>query len=167
MRLKKINALLVMMSVFLSSSLFSSSKALNDYISQFNTEVTQNAPLTFTGAFETGQPQIKEISLYYSWKQPMQMDLARQKFVEFVSQFLEGLNQNMRLRGQLDPFPFPEKGLDLIIFFRNDRGKYASAPNIGQISLNKGQVTYYEYKGDDFVPVYQESFFDAKKKIFH
>lgn len=145
---------------------YAQSKALTDYISQFNSQVTRSEPLSFTGAYESGKPMTREISLYYSWQQPMKKDLARQKFVEFTNQFLEGLNHNMLLKSQLEPFPFSAKGLDVVIFFRNDEGKYAKPPNIGQISLKSGEISYYEYVKGEFKLIDKESFFEAKQKIF-
>ncbi len=165
--MKKKNKLLwIYLFTCLTCPCFAQSKALTDYISQFNSQVTSQNPLSFTGAYETGKPMTREISLYYSWKQPMRKDLARQKFVEFTSQFLEGLNQNMLLKNQLEPFPFPEKGLDLIIFFRNEAGQYAKSPNIGQIALKNGEISYYEYMNGEFKLVDKESFFSAKQKIY-
>lgn len=163
--LRKTSAISVLAIALCGASLFAQSRALTDYIGQFNTEVSRQEPLSFTGAYESGTPGIQEISLYYSWKQPMKQPLAREKFLQFIGQFLEGLNQNYRLKTQLEPFPFPAKGLDVIIFFRNDKGKYASAPYVGQIAMKDGIITYYQFSDGEFQPISSESYFKAKQSL--
>lgn len=149
--------------VFVGVSLEAQSKALNDYIASFNNEMSKQETFTFTGCYESGQPGIEEISLYYSSISPQELDLAREQFLNFVDQFLEGLNENLRLKTQLKPYPFSAKGLDIVIFFRNKKGKYATSPNIGQISMKGGVITYYKFTQGEFKMVKQENYSTAEK----
>lgn len=144
-------------------SLEAASKALDDYITTFNDEMSKKEPLSYTGCFDSGNGDIREISLYYSSDNPQELVKAREIFVSFVSQFLEGLNVNNKLKFQLSPYPFSEKGLDIVIFYRTKKGSYAPEPNIGQIALKNGVITYYTYSKSGFKEVRKESFLEAKK----
>lgn len=156
---------LLVLSFCLTSPLCAVSKALNDYIANFNNEITKKEPLSFTGCFDSGSQSIEQISLYYSSSNPQDLSGARKMFVTFVEQFLVGLNQNVKLKRQLASYPFDVKGLDIIIFFRNKKGNYASSPDVGQIAMKDGDVTYYSYSKSGFKELKQESYSSAQKQV--
>jgi hypothetical protein len=146
-----------------TTSLRAVSQALDDYIATFNDKMSKKEPLSYTGCFDSGNGKIQQISLYYSSNNPQELGQAREMFVSFVSQFLDGLNQNNKLKFQLNPYPFSVNGLDIVIFYRTKKGTYAPAPNIGQIALKNGKINYYTYSKSGFKEVRNESFLDAKK----
>ncbi|MCH9634537.1 MAG: hypothetical protein S4CHLAM7_12900 [Chlamydiae bacterium] len=165
MSLKSNSYFLIVALLFLHTSLQSQNRALSDYIVTFNDHITQQQQLSYTGFYERGSAGIHEISLYYSSTKLLSLDQARTLVVEFINEFLSGLNQSARLKSQLQPYPFTEKGLDIVIFFRNDRGGYAPSPYIGQVSIQKGIVTYSKFIRGQFEVIKQENFSFSEKAI--
>jgi len=90
MNLKSKHLLFLIPLLLLGTSLGAQNKALSDYIVNFNNEATKSDAISYTGSYESGSSGIKEISLYYSSSDPLQLDAARQMFLEFADEFLEG-----------------------------------------------------------------------------
>ncbi len=165
MNLKSKHLVFLIPLLILGTYLEAQSKALSDYIVNFNNQVTKNHEVSYTGSYESGSSGIKEISLYYSSSDPLHLDAAREMFLEFADEFLDGLNQSARLRSQLEPYPFSEKGLDLVIFFRDKKGNYAKSPYVGQITMKGGVITYSKFVQGKFEIIKQESYNSAHKLV--
>lgn len=165
MSLKNKLVIFFVATLFVAMFLDAQSRALQDYVTHFNDKLPQKEAFSFTGCYDTGDKGIEEISLYYSSDQPQTLPMAREEFVQFITGFLKGLNQNLKLKGQLDPYPFTSKNLDVAIFYRQKNGKYATSPNIGQISMKGGVITYYKYASGQFEVIKQENFNTAYRSI--
>ncbi len=148
---------------FSSLNLFAASNELSRVIQSFSNRVDKEDGLSYTTSIELGRDEIREIGLYYSSKSPTDVDKARTLIVKVTDSFLEDVNSNAYLKGDLATYPLTPQQLDITIFFRGRNGEYAKNPNIAQVSMHKGVITFYKYTQSSFQIVHQENLIRTSK----
>ena len=141
----------------------SASNELSRVIEHFSEEVDREDGLSYTTSLGLGRDKIRDVSLFYSSKKPMQIDEARELIVKLTHSFVEDMNHNEYLKQDLVSYPFTAEHLDITIFFRGKDGKYAKMPDIAQVSMHKGIISFYKFSQGSFKVVHQENLNRAEK----
>ncbi len=148
---------LLALGLFSYSALFSVSDEINKVIQNFSDRVDQQEGLSYTTSLKLGNKKIYEIDLYFSSKDPMPLDEVRDLILKVTEMFLSDVNNNSYLQADLVTFPLTPHQIDITIFFRGKNGKYASLPDIAQVSMHKGVIAYYKYANESFQIIKEES----------
>lgn len=139
------------------------SNEISRVIKSFSEQVDKDDGLSYTTSLELGRDKIKEINLFYSSKSSVHIDDARTLIVKITDRFVGDVNNNAYLKGDLASYPFTAEKLDITVFFRARDGKYAKSPNIAQVSMHKGVVTFYKFTQGSFQIIHQENLERASK----
>lgn len=148
-----------------SSILFPVSSEIDHVIQHFSDRINQLSGLNYTTSLKLGNKKIYQIDLYFSSHNPMPLDDVRILIVKTTQMFLEDVNNNTYLKEDLTNFPLTANQIDITIFFRGKNGKYASLPDIAQVSMHNGIIIYYKYANGSFQTIEEESFEKASKMI--
>jgi hypothetical protein len=100
-----------------------------------------------------GVDGITSIHLEISSQEILEIDKARNLFVDFVEDFLRTVNSNPIISGQIPDYPFTANNLHIEINFESFYGIYCDPFYIGCICLSNGMVRY--------------SAFDMKNEYWH
>ncbi|MCH9632474.1 MAG: hypothetical protein S4CHLAM6_08100 [Chlamydiae bacterium] len=139
------------------------SNEISRVIKSFSDQVDRDEGLSYTTSVELGKDKIKEVNLFYSSKSSVNIDDARLLIVKITDRFLDDVNNNKYLKGDLATYPFTSEKLDITVFFRGRDGKYAKSPDVAQVSMHKGVVTFYKFAQGSFQIIHQENFQRASK----
>lgn len=131
---------------------------LKKAVDTFSEKVATSDRLSLTTYLEIGGTKIKEVSLFYSSTQDLALEDARKLMLKVTTSFLDLINNNENIKPDLEPYPFTSSQLDVTIFFRDAKGRYAQHPKIAQISSHKGVITYYKFDQGEFKQFQQEDF---------
>lgn len=148
--------------LFLVFSSFQAEAAEHAYLKKavdaFSEQVATSDRLSLTTYLEIGGTKIKEVSLFYSSTQDLVLEDARKLMLKVTTKFLDLINNNENIKPDLEPYPFTTSQLDVTIFFRDAKGRYAQHPKIAQISSHRGMITYYKFNQGEFQQFHQEDF---------
>ena len=144
-------------------TIFAASNEISRLIKSFSEQVGKDDGLSYTTSLELGRDKIKEINLFYSAKSSLHVDEARALILKITNRFVRDVNNNAYLKGDLATYPFTADKLDITVFFRGKDGKYAKSPNVAQVSMHKGVVTFYKFTQGSFQIIHQENFQKSSK----
>ncbi len=86
--------------------------------------------------------QIKMLYLAFVYREPIDMNRARELLIKAVQDFASEINGDERIRTYLDKFPFEPKNIEISIFIQNRNGGDFGKGSLCVVSANNGILTF-------------------------
>jgi hypothetical protein len=153
---------LILMSFFsLMNKVPKYEKISNKIVAESSKEIAEKYNLTIIGDGGSMMDDVKMLALSFNCDQPRNIEEARKLTVNCMNMFLENINKNESIRPYLHNYPFTEKNIEIMIFFR-DKNEYRPAPPlIANITSTNGVIYYYIDKNNRYSDFHSESFSNA------
>lgn len=116
----------------------------------FSKQMEVENRLFLEDSYATYNENIQQIILKYSSQTLLTFCEARSLIVDLVEGFLDLINSNPQLSGQLADYPFSAYNLDVRINFESYYGKYSDEQYMGLIWLQNGCVHFYAFERKDY-----------------
>ena len=143
-------------------------KLSNKIVSDYSRELAKEKGLFLSGSGGAMMDDIKKINVIYTSFTALNVERARQLYIEVTEEYLKRINQNEKIRPYLHNYPFRFDNLDLRISFKDENNKRQSGGNVALIFKGRNHDLYYEgydLEKDDFYSLHREPYEEALKIV--
>lgn len=138
----------VLLPIFIFADLEEQYKLSNKYSNRVSSEASQkiaekyNLRISSTGGGGGGYKGIKCFVQYFYKVGSFTQDQARNLIIQLTNDYLQIINSDKDLEPFLYEYPFPSKGIDIAIFFENNRKGRVFHPFLDSISTVNDKINF-------------------------